>query len=51
MKERNAERAISQEVHMFSQAGTLIEEMVNAFTVEDRGCIRRIEMLEDQRNE
>lgn len=33
------------------QARALIEEMRANFTVEDQGCIRSIEMLEDQRNE
>ena len=51
MRERNAERALSQEMHFFTQARTLMEEMRNAFTVEDQGCTRRIEMLEDQCNE
>ena len=51
MRERNAEQALSQEMHMSAQARTLIEEMRNAFTIEDQGCIRRIETLEDQRNE
>ena len=35
----------SQEVHMFNHAQTIISEMQSAFTVEDQGCIRRIEMF------
>ena len=48
---RNIEQELSQEVHMFNQARELIEEMRMNFTIEDQGCIRRIEMLEQQRNE
>ena len=48
---RNIEQELSQEVHMFNQARELIEEMRRSFTIEDQGCIRRIEMLERQRNE
>ena len=48
---RNIEQELSQEVHMFNQARELIEEMRRNFTIEDQGCIRRIEMLERQRNE
>ena len=45
------EQELSQEVNMFNLARSLIEEMRRNFTVEDQGCIRRIEMLETQRNE
>ena len=45
---RNIEQELSQEVHMFNQARELIEEMRRNFTIEDQGCIRRIEMLERQ---
>ena len=47
----NIEQELSQEVHMFNQARELIEEMRRNFTIEGQGCIRRIEMLEQQRNE
>lgn len=50
-RRQNAELELSQEVHMFNQARALIEEMRANFSIEDQGCIRRIEMLEDQRNE
>ena len=36
---------------MFNHAQTIISEMQTAFNLEDQGCIRRIEMLEAQRNE
>ena len=36
---------------MFNRARAIIGEMQTAFDVEDQGCIRRIEMLETQRNE
>ena len=49
--QRNLEQELSQEVHMFNHAQTIISEMRAAFNVEDQGCIRRIEMLEAQRNE
>ena len=49
--QRNLEQELSQEVHMFNHARTIINEMQTAFNVEDQGCIRRIEMLEAQRNE
>ena len=49
--QRNLEQELSQEVHMFNHAQTIINEMQTAFNVEDQGCIRRIEMLEAQRNE
>lgn len=42
---------LSQEVHLFNQARGLIQEMRRNFSIEDDGCIRRIEMLERQRNE
>ena len=45
------EQELSQEVNMFNLARSLIEEMRRNFTIEDQGCIRRIEMLETQRNE
>ena len=45
------EQELSQEVHMLNQARILIEEMRRHFTIEDQGCIRRIEMLETQSNE
>lgn len=51
IRQRNLEHELSQEVHRFNQARTLISEMRSAFDVEDQGCIRRIEMLESQRNE
>ena len=44
------EQELSQEVQMFDEARLLIEEMRRTFTIEDQGCIRRIEMLETQRN-
>ena len=50
-RRRNVEQELSQEVHMFNQSRALIEEMRMNFSIEDRGCIRRIEMLEAQRNE
>ena len=51
VRQRNLEQELSQEVHMFNHARTIINEMRAAFNVEDQGCIRRIEMLETQRNE
>ena len=51
VRQRNLEQELSQEVHMFNHARTIISEMRSSFTVEDQGCIRRIEMLETQRNE
>lgn len=45
VREGNPERTLSQEVHMFTQARALIEDMRNAFTIEDQGCIQRTEML------
>lgn len=45
VRQRNVEQALSQEIHMFNQARALIEEMRANFTVEDQGCIRRIELL------
>ena len=51
VRQRNLEQELSQEVHMFNHAQTIINEMQTAFNVEDQGCIRRIEMLEAQRNE
>ena len=45
VREGNPERTLSQEVHMFNQARALIEDMRNAFTIEDQGCIQRTEML------
>lgn len=39
INERNAEHALSQEVHMFTQARSLIEDMRNPSTIEDQGCI------------
>ena len=51
VRQRNLEQELSQEVHMFNHAQTIISEMQTAFNVEDQGCIRRIEMLETQRNE
>ena len=49
--ERNLEYELFQEIHMFNQACHLILEMRETFSFEDQGCIRRIEMLETQRNE
>ncbi len=49
-RKRYLEQELSQEVHMFDEARALIEEMRRTFTIEDQGCIRRIEMLETQRN-
>ena len=51
VRQRNLEQELSQEVHMFNHAQTIISEMQTAFNLEDQGCIRRIEMLEAQRNE
>ena len=51
VRQRNLEQELSQEVHMFNHAQTIIGEMQTAFNVEDQGCIRRIEMLETQRIE
>ena len=51
VRQRNLEQELSQEVHMFDHAQTIISEMQTAFNLEDQGCIRRIEMLEAQRNE
>ena len=51
VRQQNLEQELSQEVHMFNHAQTIINEMQTAFNVEDQGCIRRIEMLEAQRNE
>ena len=48
---RNLEEELFQKAHMFNQARMLIGEMRSTFEVEDQGCIRRIEMLETQRNE
>ncbi len=50
-KHQYMEQELSQEVNMFNLARSLIEEMRRNFTIEDQGCIRRIEMLETQRNE
>ncbi|MCV6577000.1 MAG: hypothetical protein OIF58_14840, partial [Cohaesibacter sp.] len=36
---------------MFNHARHIISEMRTAFNIEDQGCIRRIEMLETERNE
>ena len=51
VRQSNLEHELSQEVHMFNIARSLITEMRTAFDIEDQGCIRRIEMLETQRNE
>ena len=51
IRERNLEYELSQETYLFNQARQLILEMREAFSVEDDGCIRRIGMLETQRNE
>ena len=52
VRQRHMEDELPQEIHMFNQARTLIADMKANFTVEDQGCIRRIEMmLETQRNE
>ena len=51
VRQSNLEHELSQEVHMFNIARALITEMRTAFDIEDQGCIRRIEMLETQRNE
>ena len=52
VRQRSLEHELSQEIHhMFHQAQSLISEMRTAFNIEDQGCIRRIEMLETQRNE
>ena len=48
---RNLEYELSQEIHLFDQARHLIGEMREKFSIEDQGCIRRIEMLETQRDE
>ncbi len=48
---RILEQELSQEIHMFNQAQGLIQKMRRNFSIEDDGCIRRIEMLERQRNE
>lgn len=50
IRERNLEYELSQETYLFNQARQLILEMREAFSVEDDGCTRRIEMLETQRN-
>jgi len=51
IRERNLEYELSQETYLFNQARQLIVEMREAFSIEDDGCVRRIEMLETQRNE
>ena len=51
VRQRNLEQELSQEVHMFNHARHIISEMRTAFNIEDQGCIRRIEMLETERNE
>ena len=50
-REYNLQRELSQEIHMFNEARNLITEMRTNFSIEDQGCITRIEMLETQRNE
>lgn len=42
VRQRNVEQALSQEIHMFNQARTLIGEMRENFSVEDQGCIGRM---------
>ena len=49
--EQNLQFELSQEIHMFNQARSLVLEMRETFSIEDQGCIQRIEMLETQRNE
>lgn len=51
IRERSLEYELSQETYLFNQARQLIVEMREAFSIEDDGCIRRIEMLETQRDE
>ena len=51
VRERNLELDLSQEIHLFNQARNLIGETREGFTIEDQGCIRRIEMLETQRRD
>jgi len=51
IRERNLEYELSQEIHLFNQARKLVVEMRETFSIEDQGCIRRIEMLETQRDE
>ena len=51
VRRQNIEQELSQEARMFGQARALIKEMRVNFSVADQGCIRRIELLEDQRNE
>ena len=51
VREYNLQRELSQEIHMFNEARNLITEMRTNFSIEDQGCITRIEMLETQRNE
>ena len=51
VREYNLQRELSQEIHMFNEARNLIIEMRANFSIEDQGCITRIEMLETQRNE
>ena len=48
---QNLEYELSQEIHMFNEDRNLVLEMRESFSIEDQGCIRRIEMLETQRNE
>jgi len=42
IRQRNLEHELSQEIHMFNQARTLIGEMRENFSVEDQGCIGRM---------
>lgn len=51
VQEYNLNYELSQEIHMFNEARLLISEMRTNFSIEDQGCIRRIEMFETQRNE
>ena len=51
VREYNLQHELSQEIHMFNEARNLIIEMRANFSIEDQGCITRIEMLEAQRNE
>ena len=49
-REYNLQRELSQEIHMFNEARNLITEMRKPnFSIEDQGCITRIEMLETQK--
>ena len=51
VRQYNLQHELSQEIHMFNEARNLIIEMRANFSIEDQGCVTRIEMLEAQRNE